>query len=109
VVDDAASPINGSLRRIARDEKLWIVGTDQRLLLIAEAHPQLIATSSLTGLSATKGEGLVVSECKLNGGQWALPGEENTFPLDLTIPGGMMTRFDSWFRPLLEVVGKNAG
>ena len=96
-----------SLPKLARDEKLWLVGTDQRLLLIAESLPQALATSPLNGLSATKGDGLVVSECNLIGGQWTLPGEENSFPLDLTIAGGMMTRFDTWFRPLLNTVSKS--
>ncbi len=107
--DVTTPPNKTSLPKLASSEKLWLIDTDQRLLLIAESHPQAIATSPLKGLSATKGDGLVVSACSLNGGQWTLPGEETSFPLDLTIAGGMMTRFETWFRPLLEVVGKSAG
>ncbi|MBI1312861.1 hypothetical protein GC176_16350 [bacterium] len=101
-------PGEASLPKLPRNEKLWLSGTDQRLLLIAESLPHAIATSPLYGLSATKGDGLVVSECNLSGGQWTLPSEETSFPLDLAIAGGVMTRFDSWFRPLLEVVRSSA-
>ncbi|MHC4880239.1 MAG: hypothetical protein ACYTGL_27635 [Planctomycetota bacterium] len=87
-----------------RDQKLWLTGTNQRLLLIAESSAQVVATSTLSNLSAAKGDGVVVSECNLNGGQWSFPGQEESFSLALTIAGGMMSRFDSWFRPLLEVV-----
>lgn len=105
---DAPPAAKTTFPKLARDEKLWLIGTDSRLLLIDESLPQPAATSMLSDLSATKGDGLVVSECNLTGGQWTLPGEETSFPLALTIAGGMMTRFDTWFRPLLDAVSKSA-
>jgi len=97
-------PGQASALKLTDDSKLWLIGTDRRLLLVAESLPQAVATSPFNDLSAMKGDGLVVSECDMSGGQWTLPGDENTFPIKLAIAGGMMTRFDSWFRPLLEAV-----
>lgn len=99
---DSASAL--SPRNSLRDADLWLCGTGQRLLLIAESEPLAVATTPLTGLTARKGDGLVVSACDLHGTRWVLPGHADPVVMDLIVPGGVMTRFDNWFRPLMDLV-----
>ena len=54
---------------------------------------------------------LILDDCQLSGDQWTIISGSNTSnpqPLTLTIPGAVMTRYESWFTPLLDMVRSSA-
>lgn len=103
--DDDASAVSGLLSSKA---KHWLLGTKTQLLLIDESTSRAVASSPIESLSAGKGDGMVISDCDLSGSAWTLPGSDTPTTLSLSIPGGVMTRFDTWFRPLLDAVRSNS-
>jgi hypothetical protein len=103
--DNDASSVGGLL---SSKTQLWLLGTKTELLLIDEPTSRAVACSPIASLSAAKGDGMVISDCDLSGSAWTLPGSDTPTTLSLSIPGGVMTRFDTWFRPLLDAVRSNS-
>ncbi|MDA1165533.1 MAG: hypothetical protein O3B13_20745 [Planctomycetota bacterium] len=101
-----------------------LVATQKRLLLASVGESCWTATADLSGsmsFSAEKIDGMVIDDCRFIG-QWRLSeslsenmSEEHDAQgssldtnrsgtrLELTIPGAVLTRFENWFRPLLQI------
>ena len=88
-----------------------LVGLTSRLLLIPNDDAHWSATGTLTGHSLSRIDGRLIDDCQLSGGQWTVTSESSQpdpQPLTLTIPGAVMTRYESWFTPLLNMVRKSS-
>ncbi|MDA1161053.1 MAG: hypothetical protein O2983_15720 [Planctomycetota bacterium] len=97
------SPLNSS--------EAILVGLASRLLLIPGDNAHWSADGTLTGHSISRIDGRLIDDCQLSGDQWTITSESNTSnpqPLTLTIPGAVMTRYESWFTPLLDMVRSSA-
>ncbi len=84
-----------------------LVGLTSRLLLIPDDEARWSLTGTLTGHSISRIDGRLIDDCRLSGGQWTMISEPSSSapqPLTLTIPGAVMTRYESWFAPLLDMV-----
>lgn len=88
-----------------------LVGLTSRLQLIPDDDAHWSATGTLTGHSISRIDGRLIDDCRLSGGQWTITSEPNQpapQPLTLTIPGAVMTRYESWFAPLLDMIRRSA-
>jgi len=88
-----------------------LVGLPSRLVLLPEDPARWSATGTLTGHSISRVDGRLIDDCKLSGGQWTLISDSNPSepqPLDLTISGAVMNRYESWFAPILDMVRHSA-
>jgi hypothetical protein len=88
-----------------------LVGLTSRLLLIPDDAAHWSATGTLTGHSISRVDGRLIDDCQLSGGQWTVTSESDLpdpQPLDLTISGAVMNRYESWFAPLLDMVRHSA-
>lgn len=88
-------------------EESVLVGMSSRLLLLVPGGAGWTAIGTLSGYSVARVDGRLIDDCRLSGGRWTLttdaePSEPR--PLDLTIPGAVMNRYESWFAPLLNLV-----
>lgn len=84
-----------------------LVGLDSRLLLIPEDEAPWSAESGRVGHSLSRVDGRLIDDCRLSGGGWTLVTASETpqsLALELTIPGAVMNRYESWFAPVLEMV-----
>ena len=84
-----------------------LVGLTSRLLLIPHDDTHWSATGTLTGHSISRIDGRLIDDCQLAGGQWTITSEStqpDPQPLNLTISGAVMNRYESWFAPLLDMV-----
>lgn len=88
-----------------------LVGLTSRLLLIPNDDVHWSATGTLTGYSISRIDGRLIDDCQLSGGQWSLISDSalpEPQPLDLTISGAVMNRYESWFAPILDMVRHSA-
>jgi hypothetical protein len=115
--DDVPQFVYGSVKVESREpsafsgEDAVLVGLPSRLLLISGDDARWSATGTLTGHSISRVDGRLIDDCRLSGGQWTLISEfeqSDHQPLDLTISGAVMNRYESWFAPLLDMVRKSA-
>ncbi len=84
-----------------------LIGLPSRLVLLPEDAVRWSATGTLTGYSVSRVDGRLIDDCRLSGGQWSLVSDADSSepqPLDLTISGAVMNRYESWFAPLLDIV-----
>jgi hypothetical protein len=94
----------------ASREEAVLVGMSSRLLLIVPGGSGWTAIGTLSGYSVSRVDGRLIDDCRLSGGRWAFstaaePPEPRS--LDLTIPGAVMNRYESWFAPLLDLVRRS--
>jgi hypothetical protein len=85
--------------------ELWLLGVGQRLLLYAAGdHPQVVWRGIPGDVHAEPCRKLLVSSCRLTGGQWE--GNGSTAPLAFRLPQGLMSSYSVQFRPLLDLLAK---
>jgi hypothetical protein len=88
-----------------------LVGLTSRLLLIPDDDAHWSATGTLTGHSISRIDGRLIDDCQLSGGQWTVTSEStqpDPQPLNMTISGAVMNRYESWFAPLVDMVRNSA-
>jgi hypothetical protein len=86
---------------------LWLLGIGQRLILFAAGdQPRAIWRGSCGDVHAEQTRQLLVTSCRLTGGQWQLSG--GAPPLALRLPTGLMSSYAAYFKPLLSLLGKPA-
>ena len=81
---------------------VWLVGTDSRLMILSDQRG-LLCFAEPSALTARKIDGMVIDDCRLSG-TWALP-NGTTCPLSATVKGAVVTRYDSYFRAIVEYLG----
>lgn len=87
------------------DRKAGLFATSQRLLLVEVGErAAFVATSPATGLSIEKVDGRLIDDCRLTGNQWTIPGLADAQSITMSISGAVMVRFDTYFRPLVDLV-----
>ena len=87
------------------ERKSGLVGTSTRLLLIESSeHGFVVATSPFAGLRIEKLAGRLIDDCKVSSDAWVVEGHDGFVSLSARISGSMMSRHDSYFRPLNEAV-----
>jgi len=110
------------IRRSGSDQDLpregVLAGTPTQLFLLIPGDPPGLAVSDQSGFSVEKVTRMMIDDCRLSGGNWRTPesviseaaGEvvsgfvsAEGEALTLTIPGAVMSRFDSWFQPLVAI------
>ncbi len=92
--------------------KLWLMGTDKRLLLINLAEndkdapfPEVLWEGAPDGKFMAGCERVVrrlCDDCRVKGGKWNhsdLPG--NSVPVSFIVPGSTIVRYDKFFSPLI--------
>ncbi len=93
-----ASALSGSRSR-------GLVGTTKRLLLVeATERDVLIATHELSGLSMERVSKMMLDECKLSGSSWVLDNDSTPVAISAQLAGAIGTRYESTFKPLMELV-----
>ena len=78
---------------------LWLAGTDSRLLLLSE-NLGLLCSAEPSKLTVEKVDGMVIDDCRVSG-SWRLA-DADECSLTATVKGAVVTRYDSYFRPLVE-------
>ena len=85
------------------DRKSGLIGTSARLILIETSDRGFVAaSSSMTGLTLEKIPGRLIDDCQIAGSTWTIEGHEGTAAIGVRISGSMISRFDSYFRPLTK-------
>ena len=85
------------------DRKSGLVGTSTRLMLIETSDRGFVAASSLlSGLTLEKIPGRLIDDCQITGSTWTIEGHAGTAAVSVRISGSMISRFDSYFRPLTK-------
>lgn len=111
--DDALQFVYGSVKVAVPEDSLLntsdaiLVGLGSRLLLLPEGDAPWSAEGTLGGHSVSRVDGRLIDDCRLSGGRWTVmseSGEPDPQPLELTIPGAVMNRYESWFGPILDMV-----
>jgi hypothetical protein len=86
---------------------LWLLGIGQRLILFAAGdQPRAIWRGTPADVHAEQTRQLLVTSCRLTGGQWQLSG--GALPLAIRLPTGLMSSYAAYFKPLLSLLGKPA-
>jgi len=115
--DEVPQFVYGSVKVESREPSTFsggdavLMGLPSRLLLISDDEARWSATGTRAGHSITRVDGRLIDDCRLSGGQWTLASNTDHAepqPLDLTISGAVMNRYESWFAPLLDMVRKSA-
>ena len=89
------------------ERKSGIVGTSTRLLLIeASERGFVVAANPGTGLKLEKIPGRLIDDCEVSGTTWIVEGREGFASLSVRVSGSMMSRYDSYFHPLIDVLGQ---
>lgn len=82
----------------------WLLGVAERLVLfVAGEQPQVIWRGTAESVHAEPIRQVLLTGCRLTGGAWSLEG--SAVPLAIRVPGGLMTSYGSYFRPLLAMIG----
>jgi len=98
---------DGSGPDAIKQESLWLLGVDRRLLLFsAGEQPRVVWRGSPRDVYAEPVRQLLATNCRLTGGQWQLGGTE---PLAIRLPAGLVASYAAYFRPLLVMLGRPAG
>jgi hypothetical protein len=87
------------------ERKSGLVGTSNRLLLITASEQGLVvAASRFADLKTAKLAGRLIDDCELSGNAWSVEGRDGNASISARISGSMMSRHDSYFRPLMEAL-----
>jgi len=79
---------------------IWLAGTDSRLMILSE-QLGLLCSGDPSKLTVEKVDGMVIDDCRLTG-SWTLA-DGSACPLSATITGAVVTRYDSYFRALVDL------
>lgn len=82
------------------DTGLWLLGAGQRLVLFAPGPQPRVLWRGDPAVRAEQGRNLLVSHCRLQGGQWLAAGQVEA----IRIPAGLMHSYAAYFRPLLAML-----
>src|SRR4029079_9043767 len=81
-------------------DPLWLLGVDRRLLLFSAGdQPRVIWRGNPGDVHAEPQRQLLVTNCRLTGGQWQWP--SSVQPLGIRLPAGLVASYGTYFRPLL--------
>ncbi len=85
------------------DRKSGLIGTVTRLMLIETSDRGfVVASSSVAALTFEKIPGRLIDDCQISGSTWTIEDREGTAALGVRISGSIISRYDSYFRPLIE-------
>ncbi len=85
------------------ERKSGLVGTSTRLLLIeASERGFTIAASRFAELKIEKLAGRLIDDCEVSGTAWIVEGHAGNASISARIAGSMISRHDTYFRPLIE-------
>lgn len=80
-----------------------LVGTSTRLLLIeASDRGFVVAASRFAELKVEKLAGRLIDDCEVSGNAWTVKGHAGNASVSARIAGSMISRHDTYFRPLIE-------
>lgn len=83
------------------DRKSGLVATPTRIILIeASERGFVVASSSFAAVALEKIPGRLIDDCQISGQQWTVEGYEGLAAISVRVSGSMISRFDSYFRPL---------
>ena len=87
------------------ERKSGLVGTSTRLLLIeASERGFAVAASHFAGLKIEKLAGRLIDDCEVSGSAWSVEGHAGHASISVRIAGSMISRHDTYFRPLIEAL-----
>lgn len=79
--------------------EIWLLGSDRRLLLIAQKpRPEVIWKAEPDDIQTSQVSGYLIHDCRIFGGQWLTDQQ----PASMRVPGSMTSRFHNYFKPLLD-------
>jgi hypothetical protein len=93
------SPATGAPRLPESPGNVWLAGTDSRLMLLSEKLG-LLCSADPSSMTVEKVDGMVIDDCRLTG-TWKLA-DDSACSLSATVTGAVVTRYDSYFRALVE-------
>jgi hypothetical protein len=92
----------------AGEASLWLLGVDHRLLLFSAGEmPRVIWRGAPGRVHAEPLRQLLVTGCRLVGGEWQLP--LGGRPLAIRLSAGLVASYGAYFRPLLSLLGRPTG
>jgi hypothetical protein len=83
--------------------ELWLLGVASKLILFAAGEqPRIVWRAAASEVHAEQTRQMLVSSCRLTGGQWLL--DSQTKPLAIRLPTGLVSSYAGYFKPLLAMV-----
>jgi hypothetical protein len=80
------------------------LGVDRRLLLFSAGdQPRVIWIGSAGDVYAQPVRQLLVTSCRLSGGQWQI--SLSSRPLGIRLSAGLVASYSAYFEPLLAMLG----
>jgi hypothetical protein len=88
--------------------ELWLLGAGQQLTLFAAGdQPRVVWRAAVGEVHAEHCRQMLVSSCRLTGGQWMVNGQ--TQPLAIRLPTSLVSTYTGYFKPLLSMLGGAVG
>jgi hypothetical protein len=85
------------------DRKSGLIGTSTRLMLIETSDRGfVVASCSQTELMLEKIPGRLIDDCQITGSTWTVAGHAGNTAISVRVSGSIISRFDSYFRPLFS-------
>ena len=83
--------------------ELWLLGAGKQLTLFAAGdQPRVVWQAAPGEVHAEHCRQMLVSSCRLTGGQWLLNGQ--TPPLAIRLPTSLVSTYTGYFKPLLAML-----
>jgi hypothetical protein len=83
--------------------ELWLLGVGERLILFAAGErPRVVWKAAAAEVHAEHCRQMLVSSCRLTGGQWLL--DSPTQPLAIRLPTSLVSSYGGYFKPLLSML-----
>jgi hypothetical protein len=84
--------------------ELWLLGAGEQLILFAAGdQPRIVWQAAAGQFHAEQSRQMLVSSCRLTGGQWLLDSQPR--PLAIRLPTSLVSSYTGYFKPLLAMLG----
>jgi hypothetical protein len=85
--------------------ELWLLGVGERLILFAAGErPRVVWRATAGEVHAEHTRQMLVSSCRLTGGQWLTDSEPQ--PLAIRLPTSLVSSYSGYFKPLFAMLDK---
>jgi hypothetical protein len=82
---------------------LWLLGIGSKLILFAAGNqPRVVWKAAASEVHAEQARQMLVSSCRLTGGQWLSDSEPK--PLAIRLPTSLVSSYGGYFKPLLSML-----
>jgi hypothetical protein len=91
-------------RAIKQTETASVIGTTSRLLIVTPPEENgVLVECDLQDAQIAKVDGILIDDLKISHPAWRVPFSDQTQSASITLAKPMISRFDTWFQPLLDL------